>query len=181
MSYKKVMVGVAGLAVAGGAFAASASAYTWSDQAAGVGHVGKGEVQSVFNWNNKKVQDAYVSPGIWFSMTEFETWSQACTGHRGDTTLYANRERTRADKSYGVDSANNQVTSGSLGDLSGWALTGWGDTVKQTSGWGTNPWAALTNNGCPPGSKPNGGPTRTTWMGPLDVNSGNRSAHLTAG
>jgi hypothetical protein len=176
--FKKVLTAAVGVSAAGVMLATSASAYTM-DTTTGTGHVGKGEVQSVFNMNNRNIQDAYKNNDIKFSVTEYEHWQQLCLKKKTQVSVDAYRERTRARNSMGVDALNNQVTSGNLGSLSGFALTGFGDTMRQTEGWGSNPWALDSNSGCPAGSHPSGAPVRTTTEGPLQVTTSRGTKDLT--
>ena len=140
----------AGLVLAAGG---SASAYTLDS--AGVGWVGKGEVQSAYGWNNKTMQDNV--GGVTFAYDSTATYEVVCEfDNLGGHHVITNHKTSGVNASLASDARNN--SSGKQGPMTGWYLTGFGSTT--TTG------AALpaVGDGCP-GNSNQGAITSVTQTG----------------
>ena len=111
----------AGLLLAG---TGAASAYTMD--ATGVGWVGKGEVQSVFGWNNKTMQDNY--PGVSFVYDGTATYAVTCEWDTPNTHHVQTTHKS-TDVNATVGSAARKNSQGKDGPMTGWYLTGYGTTT----------------------------------------------------
>jgi hypothetical protein len=156
---------VAMLVAAGAVFAA-----VNFDSSTGTGFVGKGDVQQVFNWNNKQLQQN--ASGVTFSYNATENYEAVCTfvtgeGTRGEQTHNVSRERsTTVDSAVAYDPrVKNQIT--------GFNLKGFGDTTSSGD-------VPVVGGACPGG--PNGGTwtsvTLVSSTGGLYVNFGGTSIAL---
>jgi hypothetical protein len=111
--------------------ATSASAAVIFDSATGEGFVGKGDVQTAFNWNNAQLQNN--AAGVSFSYEAIESYAYVCSwttgeGTRGEQTHTLNR-KTKSGVSGAVayDARRaNQIT--------GFILTGWSGDTTVTGG-----------------------------------------------
>jgi hypothetical protein len=113
---------VAALTIAGAAFAA-----VTFDPATGIGFVGKGDVQLVYGWNNKGLQDNAASVQFRANSEVVSEVSWVCTNANNEHTQ--ERERTTTTSVQGVVSSiareRNQIT--------GFNLTGYSGTPIQSS------------------------------------------------
>ena len=110
------------------AAAGSASAYTMDS--AGVGWVGKGEVQTAYGWNNKAMQDNV--GGVTFAYDSTSTYEVVCEfDNPGGHHVITNTKRSSVNAAVGSDARNN--SSGKQGPMTGWYLTGLG-AVTSTGG-----------------------------------------------
>jgi len=121
------------------AAAGSASAYTMDS--AGVGWVGKGEVQSAYGWNNKTMQDNV--GGVTFVYDSTSTYEVVCEFDTpgGNHHVITNTKRSSVKATVGTDARNN--SSGKQGPMTGWYLTGFG-AVTSTGGA-----VPAVGDGCP--------------------------------
>jgi hypothetical protein len=121
------------------AAAGSASAYTMDT--AGVGWVGKGEVQTAYGWNNKAMQDNVA--GVTFVYDSTSTYDVTCEFDTpsGNHHVITHSNRTAVKASVGSDARNN--SSGKQGPMTGWYLTGFG-AVTSTGGA-----VPAVGDGCP--------------------------------
>jgi hypothetical protein len=115
------------------------------DPATGTGFVGKGDVQLVFGWNNKALQDNANSVQFSASSTTEVTWE--CTNSNNDKV----QERSRITTTEGLVSSiareRNQIT--------GFILSGYnGTSTSSTDGPALNscpsgPWSLTSPAGDP--------------------------------
>lgn len=108
-------------------FTGAAQAYTMDSL--GNGFVGKGEVQTVFEWNNAKLQSN--ASGVTFSYRTAEEYTAVCTfitgeGTRGEQTHNVPREVTTAvSAAVAYDTrVRNQITGFTLQGFSTTTVTG---------------------------------------------------------
>jgi hypothetical protein len=124
------------------------------DPATGTGFVGKGDVQLVFGWNNKALQDNADSVQFQASSVVVTEVSWICTNTNNENTQ--ERERTTTSTVEGVVSSiareRNQIT--------GFNLTGYS---------GTTTVSAPTTEGPPLNSCPSGPWSLTTPAGDPEV------------
>ena len=125
------------------------------DSSTGTGFVGKGDVQQVFNWNNKQLQQN--ASGVTFSYNATENYEAVCTfvtgeGTRGEQTHNVSRERsTTVDSAVAYDPrVKNQIT--------GFNLKGFGTTTSSGD-------VPVVDGACP------GGPDGGTWTSVTLVSS----------
>jgi hypothetical protein len=146
-----VAVLAAGLTLAA---AGSASAYTMDS--AGVGWVGKGEVQTVYGWNNKVMQDNVT--GVSFQYRATGTYEVTCEFDTpgGTHHVLVKTDTTSVNATVGSDSRNN--SSGKQGPMTGWYLTGFGSTTT------TGQAIPAVGDGCP-GNSGLGAVTSVTQTG----------------
>ena len=141
---------VAALTIAGAVFAA-----VTFDPATGTGFVGKGDVQLVFGWNNKALQDNAASVQFRANSTVVTERSWTCTNENNQNEQV--RDRTTTTSIQGVVSSvareRNQIT--------GFNLTGYSGDPTMTSETKGPPL-----NSCPSGQ---GGWTLTTPAGDPEV------------
>ena len=128
----------AGLLLAG---TGAASAYTMD--ATGVGWVGKGEVQSVFGWNNKTMQDNY--PSVTFVYDSTATYRVTCAfstpgAHSTDHEIHFTKA---TDINATVGSTARKNSQGKDGPMTGWYLTGYGTTTTDDGN------VPAVGDGCP--------------------------------
>jgi hypothetical protein len=126
---------VASLALAGAAIAA-----VTFDPATGTGFVGKGDVQLVFGWNNKDLQDNAGSVRFRALTEEVTEVSWVCTNANNENIQ--ERERTTTTSIEGLVSSIARVKN----QITGFNLTGYTDTPTQSS---TTEGPAV--NSCPSG------------------------------
>jgi hypothetical protein len=113
----------AALLVAG---AASASAYTMD--ASGVGWVGKGEVQTAYGWNNKTMQNNV--GGVTFVYDSTATYEVRCEfDNPGGHHVITQTKSTGVNATVGSEARKN--SQGKDGPMTGWYLTGFGETTTQ--------------------------------------------------
>jgi hypothetical protein len=142
-----LIVGVAALTVTGSALAA-----VTFDPATGTGFVGKGDVQLVYGWNNKALQDNAGAVQFRASSEVVTERSWTCTNANNESTQ--ERDRTTTTETQGVVSSiareRNQIT--------GFNLTGYSGTPTESSSTEGPPV-----NSCPSGpwslTSPAGDPT----------------------
>lgn len=107
---------VAAMAVGGAA---------WTVDSAGLGFVGKGDVQLVYGWNNAQLQNNAGSVQFRASTVTETTW--VCTNANNEHTQERERTTTTAGLVSKVDRVRNQIT--------GFNLTGWtGATTSESEG-----------------------------------------------
>jgi hypothetical protein len=143
--------------------AGAALAAVTFDSATGTGFVGKGDVQDVFDWNNKQLQDNAGSVQFRFVSEKVEETTWTCDRDAGPQIQERNRTTTTTTQQI-VDKIareKNQIT--------GFNLTGYSGPAQESS----------TTEGPPEGSCPTGwtlteGPTTETISssGVLQVSSG---------
>jgi hypothetical protein len=143
---------LAGAALALSIATAAFAAVTF-DSATGTGFVGKGDVQLVYGWNNKQLQDNATSVQFRASSSEVSEVSWICTNDRNENTQ--ERERTTTTTTEGLVSKiareRNQIT--------GFILTGYSGTPTQSS----------QSDGPPLNSCPSGPWTLTSPAGDPEV------------
>jgi hypothetical protein len=117
---RKITVLIAALAILG-MLATSAFAYTLN--ANGTGWVGKGEVQTVFGWNNHAMQTYHT--GVIFRYEDQASYSAVCTFTTGAGTPGEQTHNITIPRHVNINSA---VASDSrkTGQWTGWHLNGWG-------------------------------------------------------
>jgi hypothetical protein len=106
--------------------AASASAYTMDS--AGVGWVGKGEVQTAYDWNNKTMQDNVA--GVTFVYESSATFEVVCEFDTpGNHHVITQTRSTSVSATVGSQARKN--SQGKDGPMTGWYLTGFGATTTE--------------------------------------------------
>jgi hypothetical protein len=108
------------------------------DQEAGTGFVGKGDVQLVFNWNNKQLQDN--SSSVEFRYAEGESVSWTCVDANGAAPPNpASQTRASTQSVAGAPNADPRQKKGQQ-QFTGFDLTGYdGDPVVTEEGDHTYP------------------------------------------
>lgn len=160
---RKVVVATVAALLVVGMVAGMAFAAVIFDAATGTGFVGKGDVQLVFGWNNKQLQDNAGSVQFRANSTLVTEVSWICTNSNNQQTQ--ERARTTTTTMQGVVSSvareRNQIT--------GFNLTGYSGTPTQSS----------TTDGPPLNSCP-GGPswTLTTPAGDPEVVSSSSTVQV---
>ena len=148
---------VAALTIAGAVFAA-----VTFDPATGTGFVGKGDVQLVFGWNNKALQDNAASVQFRANSTVVTERSWTCTNENNQNEQV--RDRTTTTSIQGVVSSvareRNQIT--------GFNLTGYSGAPTESS----------TTEGPPLNSCPSGPWSLTTPAGDPEVISSSSSLQV---
>jgi hypothetical protein len=156
---------LASAALAIGLAASSAGAAVTFDPATGSGFVGKGDVQLLFGWNNKSLQDKADSLQFRAATEVVSEVSWICTNTNNENTQ--EREQATTTTVQGVVSSvareRNQIT--------GFVLTSYAGDVSVTTGSTEGP--AL--NSCPGGpwtlSTPAGEPEIVSTEGGLQVSA----------
>ena len=111
---------VAMLVAAGAVFAA----FTF-DPATGTGFVGKGDVQLIYNWNNKQLQDNAKLVDFRASSTSVTEWT-CSRPHPSDPTREITQERSSTTTTQGLATTVARETSkGKDGPVTGFNLTGY--------------------------------------------------------
>lgn len=115
-------MGASSLARQGASGVGSASAYTMDS--AGLGWVGKGEVQTAYARNNKAMQDNVT--GVTFAYDSTSTYEVTCEFDTpgGSSHVITHTNRSSVNATVGSDARNN--SSGKQGPMTGWYLTGFG-------------------------------------------------------
>jgi hypothetical protein len=135
---KRSIIGAAGAAVAVALLATSVYAAVNFDPATGTGLVGKGDVQLVYGWNNKALQDNAASVQFRAASEVVTEISWICTNSNNENTQ--ERARTTTTTVEGVVSSiareRNQIT--------GFILNGYVGTPEEGSTTEGNPL-----NSCP--------------------------------
>lgn len=143
-----LIVGVVALTVTGSALAA-----VTFDPATGTGFVGKGDVQLIYGWNNKALQDNAGALQFRASSEVVTERSWVCTNTNNENTQ--ERDRTTTTSTQGVVSSiareRNQIT--------GFNLTGYSGTPTESS----------STEGPPVNSCPSGPWTLTSPAGDPEV------------
>lgn len=120
------------------AAAGSASAYTMDS--AGLGWVGKGEVQSAYGWNNKAMQDNVA--GVTFVYDSTSSYEVVCEfDNRGGHHVITNTKHSSVKATVSSESRNN--SNGKQGPMTGWYLTGFGAVTS------TGAAVPAVGDGCP--------------------------------
>jgi hypothetical protein len=120
--------------------AGTALAAVTFDPETGTGFVGKGDVQDVFGWNNKQLQDNAGSVQFRFVSEEVTETTWTCDRDAGPQTQ--ERTRTTTTTTQGVVSS----TARERNQITGFNLTGYSATPTESS----------TSEGPPIGSCPTG-------------------------
>jgi hypothetical protein len=129
----------------------------------GIGFVGKGDVQLVYDWNNKDLQDNAEDVQFRMNSEVVTEVSWICTNSNNDNIQ--ERERTTTTASYGllesVARLKNQTT--------GFNLNGWDEDTFESSSFTDGP----AINSCPSGpwslTTPAGDPEVVSLIGGLQV------------
>jgi len=130
--------------ILGGALAAIASAAIAAvtfDPATGTGFVGKGDVQLVYGWNNKALNDNAANVRFQATTTKVTEVTWTCTK---DGVNEQERSRTTNTTTQGV--VSSIARDNKTGQITGFMLNGWNGTVTTTS---STDGPAL--NSCPDG------------------------------
>jgi hypothetical protein len=123
------------------------------DPATGTGFVGKGDVQLIYGWNNKQLQDNANLVQFQAESTTVSEVSWICTNDNNENTQ--ERARTTTTSTQGVVSKVDRVRN----QITGFNLTGYSGTPTQSS----------TTEGPPVNSCPSGPWTLTTPAGDPEV------------
>lgn len=108
-------------------FSGAALAAVTFDPGTGTGFVGKGDVQDVFGWNNKQLQDNAESVQFRASSEVVTEVSWTCTNTNNENTQ--ERERTTTTTIQGVVSKVDRVKN----QITGFNLTGYSGTPDESS------------------------------------------------
>ena len=165
--FTRAALPIAGVAAAIVLAAGAASATVTYDPATGAGFVGKGDVQTVFVWNNAQLQSNAASVG--FTYLAEDSYEFTCTwitgeGTKGQKTHTADHVRTSTvNSAIAYDPRTNKKS-----DITGFTLTGFGQTTES----GFDP----ANPACPgedgTGATITDGPTLVGSTGGLFVSAG---------
>jgi len=129
---------VSALAVAAALIiAAPAGAAVTLDLETGTGFVGKGDVQTVFDWNNKQLQNNAAGVTFSYSASSETTWT--CTKvvelGNGGTNEIVQQKSTETSTTGILSSVARENSKGKDGAVTGFHLLGWaGDPVVVTDG-----------------------------------------------
>ena len=106
--------------------AVPASAVVTFDPATGTGFVGKGDVQTVFGWNNQQLQSK--ASGVTFSYDALDVYSAVCTWTTGEGTKGEKTHNVSIPRHAGV---NSSITydARTHKQIDGFTLTGFADTT----------------------------------------------------
>jgi hypothetical protein len=129
MKLNKILFGVAM------ATAATVALAAWNIDEDGFGFVGKGDVQTAFNWNNKDLQNK--AGDVSFTYNNLTAYGYVCewtTGPDHNRTVHeVTRSRTAGiNNNVAYDSRKN--SSGKNGDITGFYLIGWGAVIEDNEG-----------------------------------------------
>jgi hypothetical protein len=142
---KKILTTLAMMAFASTSFAA----VTYDDE--GVGFVGKGDVQIVYGWNNKQLQDNADLVQFRVNSTVVTEVSWECTNANNDNTQ--ERERTTTNTIQGVFEEEarlrNQITGFNLNGWEGAATVSSDTEGPQLNSCPSGPWSLSTAAGDP--------------------------------
>jgi len=115
------------VAIAATVALSATAAFAYTLNADGTGFVGKGEVQTAFNWNNKVLQQN--ASGVSFSYNTTDTYDAVCTWVTG--------EGTRGERTHNIShTSSTQVSSAVAYDarvrnqITGFTLKGFGATTE---------------------------------------------------
>jgi hypothetical protein len=96
--------------------------------ATGTGFIGKGDVQSALGLNNPQLQALYLSGGITFKFSQFETWQITCSWIKDDGKTEPVTKNLRTRRTRGVNATLNaqgrDISSGINGPNTGFILNG---------------------------------------------------------
>ena len=146
-------------------FSGAALAAVTFDPETGTGFVGKGDVQDVFGWNNKQLQDNAASVQFRASSTVVTERSWECTNSNNQNVQ--ERERTTTTSKQGVVSKIDRVKN----QITGFNLTGYDGTPTESS----------STDGPPVNSCPSGPWTLTTPAGDPEVVSESSTLEVSIG
>ena len=132
---KRITLTVAIAAISVLALAATAIAAVTFDSATGTGFVGKGDVQLVYGWNNKALQDNASKVDFRVNSTSTTTWT--CTkivelGNGGENEIVQQRNTTTTTQGL-VTSVARDNSKGKDGPVTGFNLTGYEGTPTTTT------------------------------------------------
>ena len=119
------------------ALALPAVASVTFDPATGQGFVGKGDVQLVFNWNNKALQDNATKVDFRVNSVSETSWTCTKTVEQGnDVTREIVQQRSTTTSTQGLfTSVARETSKGKDGAVTGFILTGYeGTPVVVTDG-----------------------------------------------
>jgi hypothetical protein len=146
-------------ALAGGSVA---GADVYFDAETGTGSVGKGDVQSVFDWNDHELQDGYELLAFRYDGTQERTQSWVCTNANNGKT----QERHRTTTTTSTGDLSWDARTNSHDKVTGFELTGYAaDAVTESTGsegpavdsCPSGPWSLTTPAGDPVVSTSGGG------------------------
>jgi hypothetical protein len=153
MRMKRFMAAGAGAVIAGSlAVASIATAAVTFDPATGTGFVGKGDVQLVYGWNNKALQDNAGNVQFRASSIVVTERSWVCTNSNNQNTQ--ERERTTTTTTQGVVSSvareRQQITGFNLtGYTAGTSTPTTGTDGPPLNSCPSGPWSLTTPAGDP--------------------------------
>jgi hypothetical protein len=146
MKLKNWMVGAAVAAVASAAIAS-----VTFDAETGTGFVGKGEVQMVYGWNNRALQENADSVQVRSNSTTVTEVSWICTNSNNENIQQ--RERTTTTETAGlvetVARERNQITGFILDGYDGDPTTTSTTEGQQLNSCPSGPWSLTTPAGAP--------------------------------
>jgi hypothetical protein len=134
MQINKLVTAIALACAAASALATVTVNFDSNGEFNGTGWVGKGDVQLVYAWNNKQIQNAVLHNWISFSFNAVDTLVGVCTFTTGEGTPGEQTHNITHTATTGVgdivvlDSARNN-SKGKYGPNTGFALKGFGSTV----------------------------------------------------
>jgi hypothetical protein len=137
MKKRSAVAGFAAVAV----FATAVYAATTFDPDSGFGFVGKGEVQEIYGWNNKALQDNEANVEFRAKSETVEERSWTCTNINDDSEQM--RERKRTTKIEGILSATGRERR----QITGFILNGYDGDPKTIN----TPESGQILNSCPGG------------------------------
>jgi hypothetical protein len=147
---KPLVAAVAVVALALATVGLAAAAVTF-DATTGTGFVGKGDVQLVFGWNNKALQDSAASVQFRANSVTVTEVSWICTNSNNENTQ--ERERTTTTSLAGVVSSiareRNQITGFNLTGYSGTPTSSSTTEGNQLNSCPSGPWSLTTPAGDP--------------------------------
>lgn len=114
------------------------------DPATGTGFVGKGDVQLLFGWSNKQLQDNAVNFTYNAQTVTVSEVSWVCTNDKNENTQERERTTTVTDSTTGVVSATARVKN----QITGFNLTGFSSSSSTSS----NTTEGNPLNSCPSGN-----------------------------
>jgi hypothetical protein len=151
--------------------ATTAYAIVTFDGATGFGFVGKGDLQTLYVWNNKALQDNAVAVSFRYNATVSEEVSWECTNENNERVQP--RSRKKKSETHGLLSSVARVKN----QVTGWNLNGWnGPSPESTPIPLDENEAGPPLNSCPSGpwslTTPAGEWVVTSSTGGLQVNNG---------
>src|SRR5688572_16477623 len=147
----KKLMNITAVALVCGLFATAMA--DWWINGDGTGFVGKGDVQSVYGWNDHDLQENAGLVMFRAYVDEVSEVSWACTNTNNNNT----QVRTRTTTTSGESDLLHEIRFNPLGHVTGFNLLGWNGTpnfVTETEGPPLNscpagPWVLTTPAGAP--------------------------------